>query len=132
MALISEIRHIHWQLRAGETDPASSAIVTGYEDIDQEIRTIILTPIGSVPCNPLKGCNLLPYIDKPPEIAIPRLCHEIWDAVSTWVTRIEVQTVTGRAVAPWQFAITVPWKVRDEVAAEIRTTAVAISGGGAT
>lgn len=126
MALMSQIRNVHWQLRAGESDPASGAIVTGYEDIDQEIRTIILTPVGSVPTNPLKGCNLLPYIDKPPEIALPRLCQEVWDAVATWVTRIEVLTVTGRAVEPWHFAISVPWRVKDDVSAQIRETEVAI------
>ncbi|MFG1409521.1 phage baseplate protein [Xanthobacter sp. VTT E-85241] len=126
MALISQIRHVHWQLRAGETDPASGAIVTGYDDIDQEVRTIMLTPIGSVPCNPLKGCNILPYIDRPPEIALPRICQEVWDAVATWVTRIEVLTVTARAVEPWHFVVTVPWRVRGDVAQEIRQSEVAV------
>lgn len=128
----TEIRHVHWQLRAGTTDPASGAIVTDYDDIDQEIRTIILTPIGSVPCNPLKGCNLLPYIDRPPEVAIPRLCREVWDAVATWVTRIEVLRVTGRALGFAHWGITVPWRVRDGVAEEIRETNIALmqAGGG--
>lgn len=126
MALMSEIRHIHWQLRAGETEPASSAIVTGYDDIDQEVRTIILTPIGSVPCNPLKGCNLLPYIDRPPAEALPRICQEVWDAVTTWVSRIEVLTVTARAEAAHHFVVSVPWRVRGDVAQEIRQSDVSV------
>lgn len=124
----TDIRHIHWQLRLGESDPASGEIVTGYDDIDQEIRTIILTPIGSVPTNPLKGCDLLPWIDRPPAIAIPRITQAIWDALTMWVTRIEVQPVTAEALGLARWRISVPWRVRGSVAEEIRRTELTLGG----
>lgn len=126
----ADIRHIHWQLRAGESDPASGGIVTGYDDIDQEIRTIILTPIGSVPINPLKGCDLLPWIDRPPAIAIPRITRAIWDAVTMWVTRIELQPVTAKARGLAHWGITVPWRVKGGVAEDIRLTELSIGRTG--
>lgn len=124
----SEIRNLHWQLRAGETDPASGAVVTDYEDIDQEIRIIIGTPIGSVPINPLKGCDLLPYIDRPPAIAIPRITQVIWDALTMWVTRIEVLPVRATAAGLSHWRVDVPWRVRDWAVDEIRTTSLTIGG----
>lgn len=122
----SSITHVHWQLALGQTVPAGGGIVTGFDDIAQEMRTIILTPIGSVPCNPLKGCDLAPYIDRPPAEALPLVCREIWLAISRWVTRIEPQPVEARAIGFAHFAITVPWRVKGEVAAEINRTELAL------
>lgn len=116
----STIRHVHWQLASGQTDPAGGGIVTGEQDIEQEMLTIILTPIGSVPCNPLKGCDLIPYIDRPPAEALPLVSREIWLAVTTWVTRVELQPVQTRAIGFAHFSVTVPWKVKGDVASEIR------------
>lgn len=127
----STIRHVHWQLALGQSEPAGGGIVTGYDDIEQEMLTIILTPIGSVPCNPLKGCNLHPYIDRPPAEALPQISREIWLAVAAWVSRIELQPVEARAIAFEHFGITVPWRVKGDVAAEIRRTEIGVlySGG---
>ncbi|HEY9215908.1 MAG TPA: GPW/gp25 family protein [Ancylobacter sp.] len=118
----STIRHIHWQLAAGQTVPTGGGIVTGYDDIEQEMRTIVLTPIGSVPCNPTKGCDLLAYIDRPPAEALPLICRDIWLAIATWVSRIEVQPVEARQIGFAHFGISVPWRVKGDIAAEIRQT----------
>jgi len=123
----STIRHVHWQLALGQDEPTGGGVVTGYDDIEQEMLTIILTPIGSVPCNPLKGCDLLPYIDRPPAEALPLISRSIWLAIATWVARIEVQPVETRAIAFEHFGITVPWRVKGDVAAEIRRTELTLS-----
>lgn len=120
------IRHVHWQLALGQAEPAGGGIVTGYSDIEQEMITIILTPIGSVPCNPLKGCDLVPYIDRPPAEALPLISREIWIAIARWVTRIEPQPVLTRAIGFAHFGITVPWRVKGDVAEEIRRTEIGV------
>lgn len=122
----STIRHVHWQLTSGQTAPAGGGIVTGYEDIEQEMLTIILTPVGSVPCNPLKGCDLIPYIDRPPAEALPLVSREVWLAITTWVTRVELKPVQARSIGIAHFGITVPWQVRGDVAAEIRRTEIGL------
>lgn len=123
----SDIKHLHWQLAWRQSAPEGGPIVTGYDDIDQGIKLIAITPIGSVPSNPAKGCDLLPAIDKPPHIAIPMVCRALWDAVALWEPRVEVGTVIGRTIAFEHYAVSVPWKVRGDVAAQIRQTEVEIN-----
>ncbi|MDR6952688.1 phage baseplate assembly protein W [Ancylobacter sp. 3268] len=118
----STIRHVHWQLAYRQTEPSGGGIVTGYDDIEQEILIIATTPKGSVPCNPEKGCDILPYIDRPPAEGLPLICREIWMGLATWVSRIEVLPVEAVAVDFHHFKTTIPWRVKDDVAAEIRRT----------
>jgi len=116
------IANIHWQSkleRGAGTAPAG--IVTDYADIEQEIRTIIMTPLGSVPTNPLKGCDLLPLIDLPGEQAAPLAAQRIYDALVLWVQRIEVGTVSVQPVAIHHWRVLVPWRVKDDVLAEFQT-----------
>jgi len=120
----SDITHLHWQLASGQREPEGGAVVAGYDDIDQAIRTLILTPIGSVPSNPAKGCDLMPAIDRPPEIAIPLIVRAVWEAISTWEPRVEVGTVKVTAKAPFHFVTAVPWRVKGNVLAEFRQTNV--------
>lgn len=122
------ITHVHWQIKLSTgAHAASGEIVTDYKDIAQEIRTIIITPIGSVPTNPLKGCNLLPLIDLPGEIASPLICQAVFDAVTAWVSRVEVGNVTAAAVAPHHWAVNVPWRIRDDALADFQTFEIDIS-----
>lgn len=120
----SDITHLHWQLASGQTAPEGGGIVTSYDDIDQAIRTLILTPVGSVPSNPAKGCDLIPAIDRPPEIAIPLIVRAVWEAISLWEPRVEVGAVTVKAKAPYHFVTTVPWRIKDAVKAEFRQTVI--------
>lgn len=124
---IDDITHLHWQLATGQAEPEGGGIVTGYQDIHQAIRTLVLTPIGSVPSNPAKGCNLLPAIDRPPEIAIPLIGRAVWEAISTWETRVEVGTVEVRARSVSHFVTTVPWRVKDAIKSEIQRTEIEIN-----
>jgi len=120
----SEIKHVHWQLADKQSEPCGGGIVTGYNDIHACIRRIILTPLGSVPTNPLKGCDLFPAIDKPPQIAIPLICRAVWDALSIWEPRIECDTVSAEAIDIHHYKIIAPWRVKNSVAEEIQKTEV--------
>lgn len=126
------ISHIHWQikLRQAGTGHASGEIVTDYDDIEQEIRIIVMTPIGSVPTNPLKGCDLMPLIDLPGEIASPLVCQAVFDAINIWVSRVEVGTVTATAIAAHHWVVHIPWRVKNDVLADFRLLEMDLSLGG--
>jgi phage baseplate assembly protein W len=49
-----------------------------------------------VPLQRLKCTKLLPWIDKPPAVAIPNFSREIWNALTTWEPRIVVESVRPR------------------------------------
>ncbi len=90
----------HWSLKVGRADaetrefpPFWGEIVVAMDDLRQSITNIILTPLGSVPTEPLKGCDLLPYLDRHPSIAIPQIKRVIWDAIATWEPRVTVSAV---------------------------------------
>jgi phage baseplate assembly protein W len=90
----------HWSHKIGRIDPETGLaapvdgkIVVALEDLEQSISTIVLTPKRSVPTNPLKGCDLAPYIDKHEAIAIPNMTREIWDALAVWEKRLVVDDV---------------------------------------
>ena len=114
------IPFVHWQkkLVSANDDILAGNIVHDYDDIFQEIRIILMTQIGSVPTNPLKGCNLMSIIDLPALEATPLISQIIWDAVNAWVTRIEVGSVTTEAIEPYHWSVIIPVRVRDDVSAD--------------
>lgn len=118
----SEIPYIHWQKRlvAAGSDMLSGEIVSDFSDIEQEITVIVSTMIGSVPTNPLKGCDLMPLIDMPSEEATPLICQKIWDAITAWVVRVEVDTITATPVDIHHWKVTIPWRPRGDVLAQFK------------
>lgn len=94
------ITHRHCSLKVGRIDPTRGEatpvfgdVVFAVDDLHQSIANIILTPKGSVPTEPEKGCDVLGAIDKHPDIGIPLMTREIWDALTLWEPRIVVQNV---------------------------------------
>lgn len=118
------IPYVHWQPRLGRGVAAASAplgeIVHGIGDVEQSIMTIVLTEKGSVPGQPEKCCRLAPYIDRRPEVAIPNISREIFDAIAIWEPRVVVERVAIARVdfARWSFPVF--WRLRADVAREIR------------
>lgn len=90
---VSAIPFAHWSMTVGRDGEAWGEIVTQIDDLNQGIANLLLTPVGSVPTEPEKGCDVLEVIDYPPEIAIPRLTVTIWDALLRWHPRIVVDSV---------------------------------------
>ncbi len=126
-----ETPHLHWQLRIRPGDaPPWGEIAAGLDDLEQSIRTIILTPPGSVPLEPEKFCAALDYIDRPPAVAIPAITREIWDALSRYEPRITLaEPVQVKMLEFHRFRAVIHWRPTADVLAEIRRTEVILAAG---
>lgn len=106
----SEITSAHWQ-------PALNApgeVVTGLRDIDQAIRIILTTPLGSDPLRPEFGSGLFNYLDWPINRITPHLVRESVDALRRWeprITVVRVQVVLAASAA----VLRVHWRIADGV-----------------
>lgn len=131
------IPYAHWSARVGRDAPALGEIVSEYDDLAQGIATLFLTPKGSVPTEPLKGCDVLRYMDRPPSEAVVNMLPEMWEALADWHPRIvceelDLVPLAGASEAGFSaFRATVRWRPRDSVAQSFLTT-VAFDEGGAT
>jgi len=130
-----KIPYAHWSLKVGRFDPATGVaapvhgeVVFALEDVDQGITDIILTPKRSVPGNPEKGCDLEPYIDNHPAIAIPNITREIWDAIELWEKRAIVDKITVVQIAFSHFVAKILWHPIQSVLDDIQITEVTIRG----
>lgn len=83
-----------------------------------------MTPKHSVPTEPKKGCDIESAIDKHPDIGIPLLTREIWDALTIWEPRIELQKVDVVMVQYSHFSTQVFWKPIESVVADQFVTEV--------
>lgn len=126
----------HWSLKVGRPDPATGivpafygVIVSAVGDLSQSMANLILTPLGSVPTEPEKGCDIYPFIDRPPQEAIPNLSRAIWDGLTIWEPRIVVQEVKIEQVAFAHYASKVFWRPIESVLDDLRLTEVAFAGG---
>jgi len=102
----------HWQpalLREGE-------LVEGIHDIDQAIRIILSTPLGSDTHRPPFGCRIHDYIDWPITRARPHIVREIVAALTRWEPRMRIESVQIEpASAPEHLTIRIRWKAADGV-----------------
>lgn len=122
--MVQDIRNItaaDWQPRLG----AHGDIVAGVDDIHQCIRTILMTPKGSVPHRPEFGSDIWRYLDLPTGEAIPHVVREGIEALRRWELRIEVIRMVPVELGA-HLHITVEWRLdgRGEmVATEVRDVA---------
>ena len=65
----------------------------GLADLNQEIRLILATPLGSVPHQPELGSRLYEYLDLPINIAKPLIIAEAYRALKKNCTRFEVTSI---------------------------------------
>jgi phage baseplate assembly protein W len=129
------IAYRHWSLKVGRADPATGVaadvfgdIVVAVDDLAQSIANIVLTPKGSVPTEPEKGCDIFGAIDRHPSIGIPLLTREIWDALTIWEPRIVVQKVTVAMPEFSRFSTSVFWRPIESVLDDLRVTEVTYHG----
>ena len=122
----ASVNLLHWQHRVvpGVNNAAFGEIAAGYDDLAQDVRTIILTRKGSVPLEPDKFCGALDYVDYPLPVAVPRMTRECWDALEHYAPRIIVEKVTVEYVAFHHFRVPVFWRAREDVTEEVRQTTV--------
>lgn len=129
------IPYQHWSLKVGRMDastqviaPHFGEIVWGVDDLHQSISSLILTPLGSVPTEPEKGCDLLPYIDRSLDIAVPNVTRVIWDALTIWEPRIVLQDIKVFEVAFGHLSAEVYWRPVESVLDDLRVTEVSLTG----
>ena len=84
----------YWSLAIG-----GDGVVTGLDDIDQCVRTITATPLGSDLHRPDFGVDVTKYVDKPSNVMRPALVRELRRAILLWEPRITDVTVTLAGVA---------------------------------
>ncbi|WP_299924191.1 GPW/gp25 family protein [uncultured Pelagimonas sp.] len=127
----SKIPFQHWSLKVGRADRQTGLvgdffgeIVSAVDDLDQSVSNLILTPLGSVPTEPEKGCDLLPYLDKPPDIAIPNIGRAIWDALTIWEPRIVLQDVKVFEVGFGHLAAEIYWRPSESILDDLRVTSL--------
>lgn len=130
-----KITYRHWSLQVGRTDPATGIerdangeIVFAVDDLHQSITNLVLTQKGTVPTEPEKGVDMLAVIDKHPDIGIPTLTRDIWDALLIWEPRIVVQNVAVVMVAYAHFATRVFWRPIESVLDDLLVTEVTYRG----
>jgi len=111
---------VHWQPALG----AAGELVTGVADIDQAIRIILTTPLGSDAHRPQFGCRIHDYIDWPIDRARPHIVREIIAALNRWEPRMRIERVSVEANAqPEHVTIRIAWRAADGV---LRQTQVGV------
>ncbi|BCH58507.1 hypothetical protein RvVAT039_08890 [Agrobacterium vitis] len=125
------ITHRHWSLKVARLNPETGvsadvfgSVVLALDDLHQSIANIIMTPKGSAPTEPEKGCDVLSAIDKHPDVGVPILTREITDALTIWEPRIVVQKVTVTMTAYSHFKTQVSWRPIESVMDELLMTEV--------
>lgn len=104
------ITSAHWQPALG----TPGDVVTGLRDIDQAIRIILTTPLGSDPHRPEFGSRLFDYLDWPVNRVTPHLVRESVEAIRRWETRVTAEQVLVGIEAE-HITVRVRWRVVDGV-----------------
>lgn len=125
----------HWSVKVSRLDRATGVapdtfgeIVTALDDLDQAIASIVLTPKGSVPTEPEKCVDWDAIIDRHPDIGVPMLVREVWDALAIWEPRIVVSKVEIAEASFSHFVVRVYWRPIESVLDDLRVTEVAFNG----
>lgn len=125
------IPYAHWSMRVGRGEDRAGEIVAQIADLEQGIHNLVLTPIGSVPTEPEKGCDVEPFIDRNEGVAIPGLTEAIFEGLTRWHPRIAVDSVLvtlfDRTGDRSHWRCPVFWRPRESVLSEIRETVVPLS-----
>ncbi|MCG9079483.1 GPW/gp25 family protein [Laribacter hongkongensis] len=100
---------LHWQPALG-----SFGIVETLADIDQAIRVILRTPMGSDPHRPDFGSNLHLSLDYPVNQAVPHVVRETVEAIQQWEPRCNLVKVTP-TIEESRITLRVQWKLADGV-----------------
>lgn len=106
----TNITSAHWQPALG----TPGDVVTGLRDIDQAIRIILTTPLGSDPHRPEFGSRLFDYLDWPVNRVTPHLVRESVEAIRRWETRVTAEQVLVGIEAE-HITVRVRWRVADGV-----------------
>lgn len=102
---VSDIKTGNWALSATE----QGAVVQDLEDINQCISIILATVKGTDPLRPEFGCDILKWIDKPVNQAIPNIIKEAVAAINMWEPRVVV-TSAKATIDNYTIFVTINWE----------------------
>ena len=80
---------LHWQ-----PSLTGEGVVTGIDDLDQSIRLILGTPVGSDPHRPLFGLDALDLVDSDFSQSASIYVQRATDAILKWEPRINKVDIT--------------------------------------
>lgn len=102
---VTDIKTQNWSLSA----LTQGEVVLDLEDINQCITIILATVKGTDPLRPLFGCDILRWIDKPVNQAIPNIIKEAVDAINLWEPRVVVTKAKAR-IENYTIFVTIDWE----------------------
>lgn len=114
MQTLDKIQSLHWQ-----TSLAGVGIVENLADINQAIRVILGTPIGSDPLRPDFGSDLAKYIDWPIDRATAHVVRETVKAIGRWEKRVTVKKVVLTHAGAAHLALKVFWALDDATTGDL-------------
>lgn len=90
------------------------ALAVGLEDIRQCIDIILRNIPGSDPLRPLFGCNAYKWLDDSRSTSVPNIKKEIFESLSLWEPRIEVDSITHEYRGDSQLLFNINYRVIDD------------------
>ena len=106
---------------------ATTGTLSGFEEIEQRIRIIVSTPLGSVPLKADFGNDIFRYIDLPITLAQRLLIDGTLRALKRWETRVIFTEARVEVDAPQsRLTFTVSWKLPNSD--QSRQTAIVVNG----
>ena len=108
MTVLNEITYVDWQYKLNDI----GSVAEGVEDINQCIAVILTTPKGTVPHRPTFGSYIYKYVDYPLLSARPNIIRETIDAINTWETRVNIDSVSVENEES-QLKIKIQWSLKD-------------------
>ncbi|MWV14359.1 baseplate protein [Pseudomonas sp. R-28-1W-6] len=106
----TRINAAYWQPALG----MPGEVVEGLRDIDQAIRIILTTPLGSDPHRLDFGSDIDHYMEWPNNRVVPHLVREAVEAIRRWESRVTVVQVVTEIDAS-HITLRVQWRVADGV-----------------
>lgn len=111
MAELSEIRSGDWSLSVA----AQGEVVEGISDIAQCINIILSTQKGSDPLRPEFGVDIVEYVDKPINSAVPGIIREMIEQVNRWEPRCTIEKITHTIVGDSQIIFKIEFTVENQI-----------------
>jgi len=98
--------------------------VEGLDELEQQLRILLETPLHSVPSLPGFGTKLFELIDEPMSTMKPAVVKEVLRATAVGTPRIKVLRVDQTYAPDGHVEVAVGWQPADDPTAKPRTTTV--------
>lgn len=96
-----------WQPKVGGKP---GELVMGLDELEQSLRTVLTTQVGSVPGRPGFGSRLFELVDEPTNQVQPKAIREVLRAVAANEPRVVVTKVAVLPSEPGNLVLEVTWR----------------------